>query len=210
MASDVQLLTALHEWLCDRENKSWLMIIDNMDDPDAVNAWPLLNTELNGYTIITTRRTDLAVKGCKIEAKEFDAEAAVGLLLNDRMAYESAPEKSARELAKKLGYLPLALAQARSYMARMQISVTKYLALFDKRFKEMAVRGGVEWSSEQGNRNQTVFSTWEISFASLSEVAKEVLTLCGFFDNSEILESFLEPVFKDEKTFNKRGMGNSR
>jgi len=63
-----------------------------------------------------------------------------------------------------------------------------YLSLLDGKFTTVAKRGGPEWLSEQGtkNPNQTIFTTWEISFASLSHPAQELLLLCGCLTSADI------------------------
>jgi len=70
----------------------------------------------------------------------------------------------------------------------MQISFRKYLSLLDGKFTTVAKRGGPEWLPDQGTKNpkRTIFTTWEISFASLSRPAQELLLLCGFLANADI------------------------
>jgi len=94
----------------------------------------------------------------------------------------------AKQVAVKLGFLPLALTQAGSYISHMQISFQKYLSLLDEKFTMVAKRGGPKWLPEHGtkNPNRTIFTTWEISFASLSHPAQELLLLCGFLANADI------------------------
>jgi len=91
-------------------------------------------------------------------------------------------------VAVKLGFLPLALTQAGSYISHMQISFRKYLSLLDGKFTTVAKRGGPEWLPDRGTKNpkRTIFTTWEISFASLSRPAQELLLLCGFLANADI------------------------
>jgi hypothetical protein len=44
----------------------------------------------------------------------------------------------------------------------------------------------------QGARNASVLTTWEISFASLSHSAQELLLLCGFFSNGDIPDELFD------------------
>lgn len=94
----------------------------------------------------------------------------------------------ARQVAVKLGFLPLALAQAGSYIAQRQISFQKYLTLLYGDFRTIATRGGAKGTK---NLNRTIFTTWEISFASLSHPAQELLLLCGFLENADIPDELL-------------------
>jgi len=94
----------------------------------------------------------------------------------------------AKQLAVKLGFLPLALTQAGSYISHTQISFQKYLSLLNGKFTTVAKKRGPECSPDQGTEDpkRTVFTTWEISFASLSHPAQELLLLCGFLANADI------------------------
>ena len=71
----------------------------------------------------------------------------------------------------------------------MQIPFSKYLLKFDSTFAEVAAKKPptVVWQY----RDDTVFTTWEVSFNALSHAAQEVLLLLGFFDNQSIPEEVL-------------------
>ena len=88
----------------------------------------------------------------------------------------------------KLGFLPLALTQAGSYISHMQTSFQHYLNFLDGEFGKVAKSGGPGWLSDQktGNLNRNIFTTWEVSFAMLSRPAQELLLLCGFLANADI------------------------
>jgi tetratricopeptide (TPR) repeat protein len=88
----------------------------------------------------------------------------------------------ARQVAIKLGFLPLALTQAGSYISERQISFQKYITLLDGEFRTVT---SAKTSGAKGP-NKAVFTTWEISFAALSHSAQELLSLCGFLANSDI------------------------
>jgi hypothetical protein len=70
----------------------------------------------------------------------------------------------------------------------MQTSFQDYLDLLDGEFGKIAKYGGPGWLSDQrtGGLNRNVFTTWEVSFASLSRPAQELLLLCGFLANADI------------------------
>jgi len=100
----------------------------------------------------------------------------------------------AKQIAVKLGFLPLALTQAGSYISYTKIPLEKYLTLLDGAFGKFANKGGPEWLSNQrpGNPNRTIFTTWEISFASLSAPTQGLLLLCGFLANADIPDKLFE------------------
>ena len=89
----------------------------------------------------------------------------------------------------KLGALPLALDQAGSYVSAMQISFSRYLSRFEGAFAEIAAKKPprVVWQY----RDDTVFTTWEVSFNALGPAAQELLLLFGFLDNESIPEELL-------------------
>jgi hypothetical protein len=91
----------------------------------------------------------------------------------------------ATKVVTKLGLLPLAISQAGAFISRRQISFQRYLSLLDKGLKA-STAGAPEWP--WGQKAEGILTTWEISFASLSRPAKELLLLCGFLSNEDIPE----------------------
>ena len=75
-------------------------------------------------------------------------------------------QSDAVAIVRKLGALPLALDQAGSYISAMQISFNKYLLRFDGAFAKVTARKPptAVWQYQ----DDTVFTTWEVSFNALS------------------------------------------
>jgi hypothetical protein len=94
-------------------------------------------------------------------------------------------------VAKKLGLLPLALNQAGSFVSQKQISFQKYLTLFDGNF-ETVTRGASNLPPDRQDERSTILTTWEVSFDSLSDSAKELLLLCGFLANGDIPDELFD------------------
>ena len=71
----------------------------------------------------------------------------------------------------------------------MQIPFSQYLLRFEGAFAEIAAKKPpkVVWQY----RDDTVFTTWEVSFNALSHAAQELLLLLGFLDNQSIPEELL-------------------
>ena len=88
-----------------------------------------------------------------------------------------------------MGALPLALSQAGSYISAMQIPFSKYLLRFESAFVEVTTKRPptVVWHY----RDDTVFTTWEVSFNALGPAAQELLLLFGFFDSESIPEELI-------------------
>ena len=71
----------------------------------------------------------------------------------------------------------------------MQIPFSKYLRQFEDNFAEVAriKPPTAVWQY----RDDSVFTTWEVSFNALGPAAQELLLLFGFFDNESIPEELL-------------------
>lgn len=91
------------------------------------------------------------------------------------------------ELVEKLGRLPLAIEQAGAYICVRKLSFKQYLQLYDDDKKGMLNQKppNAAWSY----RNGTVFTTWEVSFAAVSDESPEsaeLLLLCAWLANGDI------------------------
>lgn len=107
-------------------------------------------------------------------------------------------------IVQKLGGLPLALDQAGAYINSVQISYSQYLERFESAFAKIAAKRPPK--SVWQYREDTLFTTWEISFAALRPGAQELLLLCGFLDNEDIWEGLL-PVERMKESF---GIGKEK
>jgi hypothetical protein len=85
----------------------------------------------------------------------------------------------------RLGLLPLAINQAGAFISWSQVSFQRYLSILGEGLKSSMTRAP-EW--QWGQQTGGVLTTWEISFESLSDPAKELLLLCGFLSNEDIPE----------------------
>ena len=100
-----------------------------------------------------------------------------------------AEQGDAVAIVRKVDALPLALDQAGSYVSEMQTTFSKYLLKFESAFTTVTANRplGAVWQY----RNDTVFTTWEVSFNALGPAAQELLLLFGFLDNGSIPEELL-------------------
>ncbi|KAI9760766.1 MAG: hypothetical protein M1840_002212 [Geoglossum simile] len=110
----------------------------------------------------------------------------------------------AAELLQLLGYLSLAIEQAGAHISvqlrsplgppsQLQThALRSYLDAFKKNAKVLLERKPAR--STWDYRNNTVFTTWEVSYATIREErpeAAQLLLLCGFFVKSDIFEEML-------------------
>jgi hypothetical protein len=100
----------------------------------------------------------------------------------------------AKEILEELGYLPLAIAQAGAYIAVRRFSnpMETYLSIYRTNARNLLAHmpAPATWNY----RNDTVFTTWELSFAAIKEempTAADLLLLCGFLSKEDIWEDLL-------------------
>lgn len=112
-------------------NRSWLVVLDDLADPaDVAGFWPDGPT---GSTIVTTRRTDAALFGGgrrRVEVGLFTPDEARDYLAA-KLGLDAGSEtfREADRLARDVGFLPLALAQAATFMLDRRESCAGYRAL---------------------------------------------------------------------------------
>jgi tetratricopeptide (TPR) repeat protein len=169
---------AVHRWL--EHNPNWLLVVDNASDTRAVAA--ILPPAGAGHAIITSRNPGWQAIASVLPVDVLSpADSAEFLLKNTRDT--DADAEAARTLADALGYLPLALEQAASYVEETGMGLPMYLELFDLRSAELLVRE----SSIGGTA--TVATTWQMSFERLrteSPAGAAVLRLCAFMAPDDI------------------------
>ena len=104
-------------WLAGPGAARWLIVLDDLTDPnDLTGFWP--PTTEHGRTIVTTRRRDAALDAharSRINVSFYTPGQALQYL-TDRLGHETKRLDGATDLARDLGYLPLALAQAAAYL----------------------------------------------------------------------------------------------
>lgn len=174
---------AVISWL--EDNPGWLLVLDNADDPRRVK--PFLPHQGAGHVLLTSRAHTFQNLGI-FSPREINvlspSEAREFLLLrtgNDIDAKSSAVD----ELAKELGYLPLALEQGAAYIAENQASFEIYLTGFKRqRLKLLDKQGAVLGDAATDQQKRTVSTTWALNFADIerqSPPSADLLQLSAFF-----------------------------
>jgi tetratricopeptide (TPR) repeat protein len=165
---------ALKAWLSREER--WLLVFDNADDPALLrDALPVVRA--GGKVLLTSRAKTFAEVGIRepFRVETMDPEDARAFLLKRTKREESEP---AAELARELGYLPLALEQAAAYVDTVGVSLREYLASFQRRGLKLLEKGkpGAEYPA-------SVATTWNLSFTNVqkaSPASAELLTAAAF------------------------------
>jgi tetratricopeptide (TPR) repeat protein len=169
-------------------SSNWLLVFDNAQKPDDLMRY--LPAAGSGQIIITSRLSvwDGMAKALVVGVFQRDEkqDESVEFLLkrtggNDR--------DGAKNLARELGDLPLALEQAGAYIKETGISFSDYLDRFKKDRKKLLNHG------KPLNYPDTVATTWEISFQAVQKerpVAGDLLNLCAFLAPDAIPRAMLE------------------
>jgi tetratricopeptide (TPR) repeat protein len=151
--------------------RDWLLVFDNAVDQASVA--PFLPAG-EGHVLITSRARDWRQIAVSLHAEVMSAQEA-GDFLRRRTDRD---EAAADELSVELGNLPLALAQAATYIAAYGISIEGYLSLYSKASARMLAAGPAP-----AGYPHTVATTWLLHFDALLQshpAAVDVLNLCAF------------------------------
>ena len=157
--------------------RDWLLLFDNAVDQAAVA--PFLPAG-EGHVLITSRARDWSQVAEPMQVGVMTAQEA-GHFVRRRAGRD---EAAADELAVELGNLPLALAQAATYIASYGISVEGYLGLYSQASARMLAAGPAP-----AGYPHTVATTWLLHFEALSQsnpAAVDVLNLCAFLAPDQI------------------------
>ena len=185
------LQCAIRKWFVD--NGEWLFIFDNLESYDDIE--PYLPNVLNGHFIITTRNTNIDI-GVKYTLDVFLENDAIEFLTKRICGHGEIKEygyqdftSKAPVLARRLGFLPLALEQAGAYIFIVKCSISEYLDLMDE--------FGLEIFCDDEPYSQPLFyknvisTTWNISIKNIAhESAKQLFYLCAYMASDNIPVDF--------------------
>ncbi|MET8386496.1 tetratricopeptide repeat protein [Streptosporangium canum] len=157
-------------WL--QTHSGWLLVLDNVEDPEHVR--PLLGQLSGGRMVITTRR-DVRWGGQRrpVRLDVLEPGPAVELIFQitggERQAGD---EVVAADLATKLGFLPLALEQAASYIKQNRISLTRYLARLQEHPARVHAR-----IAEGDQAERTIARLWQITMKMIESRNSDAIEL---------------------------------
>ena len=163
---------------------NWLLIFDNAENPrDIRDYFPKTD---NGHILITSRSPKWGEIALTLSLDEMAPDESVAFLLKRTNEKD---KNAAEELAVKLGYLPLALEQAGSYIESSGMRISDYIALHKKYLSKLMDKG------KPTDYPETVSTTWGISFERIkvkSKAAIELMNLFAFFAPEDIPIPVLE------------------
>jgi hypothetical protein len=156
---------AVHDLLAARSDR-WLLVFDNAESQRRVT--PTLPRRGDGHILVTSLDPNWTPNSLKAEVQTLGRAAAVTML---RELSGDPDEGAAADLADELGYLPLAVEQAATYVAATEGTLRWYLRLWKTGRSELLGKGAPI------THIGTVKVTWEISYqaATAAEPAAAVL-----------------------------------
>ena len=184
------IIKAVRHWM--QENDNWLFIYDNAEefkkdkkskDSRTFEDYLPINNTGRRHVLITSR-SDRFSNCIILKLNVFTEKDACDFIKK----YTRKPaDEHFKELAKEMGYLPLALDQAGEYMKVNGTSYKEYLDLYrDNKLKLLT-------KYDDHPDKKTVATTWLISFEKIENPAsKDLLNLCAFFAHDNILKQWFK------------------
>ncbi|MFE3646050.1 tetratricopeptide repeat protein [Streptomyces sp. NPDC059169] len=149
----------------DRSAEPWLLVLDNIDEPEILRHGNWLRTSPRGTVLVTTRRAAARWwPGAELQHIGVLPREDAALVLRDLAPHSGTPEQAAR-VADRLGRLPLALTLAGGFLSHQVIDPWTMDAYGDQLDGDEGVRlidRGADALSEADPR-QLVGLTWQLT-----------------------------------------------
>ena len=168
-----------------RSAKRWLLVYDGAESEERLRG--LIPQEGNGSLLITSQSPNwTTVATTQIPLGQLAKQDAVALLRRHRAGRD---DDVLAQIAEQLGWLPLALEQAASYMQETQCSPAHYLSRLTKNFSRTLQRGSVAYYNESAMRTYDMAREQTSRIEPLSEV---LLEICSFLSADASPRSLFE------------------
>ncbi|HZH95238.1 MAG TPA: tetratricopeptide repeat protein, partial [Flavisolibacter sp.] len=189
--------SAVINWL--NQYSRWLLVLDNADTKEAAKKVEEVFAQLqHGHVIITTRVDSWSRQIKKKRIDVLSRDAATSFLLETTMAEReknSNDEELAAGIAADLGYLALALEQARAYIVTKELSFDQYRKNWDKNKTSV-----LSWfDAQQMQYPASVAITWQTSFSQLSHPAMALLRRLSWLAPDPIPKTLFEVEVPDTR-----------
>ncbi|KAH8813778.1 hypothetical protein DL96DRAFT_1535379 [Flagelloscypha sp. PMI_526] len=176
------------------QHDNWLLFLDNADDP-TLDLWPYVSWA-HGNVLITTRNREVRSHApkCNIWVDRLEKEDAVELLLRGVDVEESfKTQELALKIVQELGYLALAVNQARAFLAKGLCTLDEYFPLYSQNRQKLLEDKSIQSTD---NYKYSVYTTWTISFNKLSSDAALLLQLLSYMHHESIPCRIFEKAWK--------------
>ena len=160
-----------------RERDHWLLVFDNVEQPDHVASWQPGGT---GHVVITSRAYGWDEIAIPVPVDVFSREESAEVLCR---RVPGLSESAAETVADAVGDLPLAVAQAAGFISDAGILSTEYLALLRDRAAEILEHG------KPLLYPRSLAAVTRLSFDRLRDrdpAAAEVIGICAFMASEPI------------------------
>jgi tetratricopeptide (TPR) repeat protein len=164
-----QMVRQVREQLSQRQRI--LLIFDNATEASALKDYLPVH---GARQIIVTTRAQTWPDAVAQDVHELPLDAAIAFLLNRT---GQADQAAAKDVAQRLGCLPLALEQAAAYVVQCQKKLADYAILLGKHGLDLLERG------HSHRYEKTVGTTWALAFEKVQgncPAAADLLHLCAF------------------------------
>ena len=167
--------------------EEWLLVVDNLDNPDVLKNLSLTGKN-TGHILITSRNPDLwRLPSQALELQILDENDAVKLLVT-RTEDRNICETVAEGIVNELGCLPLAIEQAAGYIRASISGVSGFCSNYRRNRKAFLSRPG------RPDYPESVATTWLIAIQNLGKeaaIALELLYLLAFLNPDDVSIEFL-------------------
>jgi tetratricopeptide (TPR) repeat protein len=224
----------VYSWLRDKRNGKWILVLDNVDDPDYLFKTPDVSDEsgsnkrtlrnrmaylppcAHGSTLVTSRSraaTTRLTDECDTITVSPMEEATAVALLEKKLGNLGAIEDM-QKLAAALDHMPLALAQAGAYIKQRgsRYSVGRYLAKLEK--SEKSQTSLLTSASKELRRDEeaqdSIILTWQISFDHIRATrpsAADLLSVMSMYNYQGIPEYLLRTGLSAERAGTRSASG---
>jgi tetratricopeptide (TPR) repeat protein len=183
-------LRAVLDWLSG--NPGWLLILDNIDTPQALAEAELLIGQLaGGHVLMTSRLANFPADVASLEVDVLRVDDAADFLLERTAQYRRAAADdgaTAHDLAVDLGGLALALEHAGAYIVRHRASFSQYRQL------SQGSRDKVMSFSDPAVTHypRAIAVTWQTSVAQLTDPARHLLERLAWLAPEPVPEFLLD------------------
>ncbi|RYP44597.1 hypothetical protein DL768_008946 [Monosporascus sp. mg162] len=191
------VVTDVLAWLASPGNTDWLLVFDNVDQDHeqggmtgAYDVRRYLPGD-QGSILITSRLSHLAQLGDSKQLRKVDKDVAKAIF---QTWYGGQLDTSSEELLSLLDGLPLALAQAASYLRETGIECSTYIDLYKNQWDDLIKFANIS-GSPLLDYERSIGTTWTISFKAIeakSPYATNLLLLWAFLDNRELSYDLLQ------------------
>ncbi|MCA1600645.1 MAG: tetratricopeptide repeat protein [Acidobacteria bacterium] len=196
------MVRSVHRALRDRSR--WLLVFDSVETPSDVEHQ--LPPAGSGQVLITTRRDGFRALGDVLDLDVLERVDSI------KMLQHRVPDLARSDviaISRRLGDLPLALAQAAAYLDQTRLPPSEYLRLLETRAADLHSRGR---TAEHPDNIATIWSVSLDRLRSITPAAVQLLTLCAwlapepvpldlFSNHADLLPAPLNAIVDDAIAF---------